>query len=188
MNPGGGKPRIGVIGQSGEVPPEMIRAADVVGREIAKRGGILFCGGRDGVMEACCKGAVAEGGITVGILPYDDPTEGNPYLTVPVTTGLDFEYRSMVLIHAVDAVIMIGGGCGTLTELATAYLNCKPVIVLDSTGGWAARVKWIALESKYLDERKNTELAFVEDPVQAVAIAFEACSAKKPPNRRAHHG
>lgn len=173
------KPRIGVIGQSGEIPTSMAEAAEAVGKEIARRGGIVFCGGRDGVMEACCRGAAANGGIAVGILPYDDPAEGNAYLTVAVTTGLDLQYRSLVLVHSCDALIMIGGGCGTLTELAAAYQNCRPVVILDSTGGWASRIKSVALESKYLDERKNTELMFADDPVEAVKMAFGACAGRR---------
>ena len=73
--------RIAVIGQSGAISPELLDAAYRVGEAIARRGTLLLCGGRDGVIEAACRGAKAAGGTTVGILPGD-----NPALPTPTTT------------------------------------------------------------------------------------------------------
>lgn len=165
--------RIGVIGSSGPITDEVAAAAEAVGKEIARRGGILFCGGRDGVMEACCRGAASEGGITVGILPFSSLTVANPYVTIPVTTGLSFEYRSIVLVNACDAIIMVGGGTGTLMELCVAQRNSIPVVVLEASGGWAGRLRSVALDGAYMDERRASPLVFAGNPEEAVNLAFQ---------------
>ncbi|MDI3280785.1 MAG: TIGR00725 family protein [Bacillota bacterium] len=168
----GGRIRIGVIGQSGPISEEVAQIAAAVGREVARAGAILFTGGRNGVMEAACRGAKEAGGLTVGILPGDSIAEGNPYLDVPVTTGLGFDFRSTILIHSSDAVIMIGGCNGTLGELSTAYLNLKPVVVLEKTGGWTDRLREVAYDGRYLDERRNVPLYYASSAEEAVRLAL----------------
>lgn len=171
--------RIGVIGQSGAISQQVADLAYTVGREVARRGGLLLSGGRDGVMEAASRGAHEAGGIVVGILNGDNVAEANPYVDVVITTGLSFEYRSLVLIHSVDAVIMIAGGNGTLGELSAAYLNRRPVVVLTPTGGWSARIKDALYDQRYLDERRNMEIAFAETGEEAVAKAWSLATAPK---------
>jgi len=163
--------RLSVIGQSGPIPEPMRAAARAVGRAIAARGHLLYTGGRDGVMAAACEGAVSAGGITVGILPGDDPLQGNPYVTVPVTTGLTMEGRSEVLVHAADAFIIVGGGAGTLTEIAVAYLYRKPLVALQGVGGWGDRLPEILVEGKFLDFRRLVPIHFAEEPEAAVDLA-----------------
>ncbi|PZN10347.1 MAG: TIGR00725 family protein [Bacillota bacterium] len=165
--------RIAVIGDSGRIPERLAQQAYEVGREIARHGAILFSGGRDGVMAAVSRGAREAGGLTVGILPGDDPREGNVWVDVPVTTGLGMEWRSLVLIHAADAVIMIGGGNGTLGELSASYLNGRPVVVLAGTGGWADRIRQVAVDGRYIDHRRTIALEFATTPAEAAARAVE---------------
>ncbi|MGI6143001.1 MAG: TIGR00725 family protein [bacterium] len=165
------KIRISVIGQSGEIPPAVEKLAAAVGREIGKRGGILLSGGRDGVMLAASRGAREGGGITVGILPGNKIEEGNPYLDVPITTGFGFDYRSLILVHSCDALIMIGGKGGTLTEFTTAYQNGRSVVVLQGSGGWADRVEELVADG-YLDDRHSGEIRFATTPGEAVSLAF----------------
>lgn len=166
--------RIGVIGNSGQITDEIKKTAYRIGFAVGKQGGILLTGGRDGVMEAATRGAKKAGGLTVGILPGDDINEGNSYLDVPLTTGLNFEYRSLILIHSSDAIIMVGGAVGTLLELTSAYHNKKPVVILPATGGWSAKIREIACEGKYLDERRKVELIYADSPEEAVAKAYKA--------------
>lgn len=106
-----------------------------VGREIARRGAILVCGGRGGVMEAACQGAKAEGGLTVGILPGVDRREANPYVDVPIVTGLG-EARNAVIARTADVVIAIHGGYGTLSEIGLALKMGKPVVGLHTWELW----------------------------------------------------
>jgi uncharacterized protein (TIGR00725 family) len=125
---------IAVIGGS-QCTPEISNKAETVGRELAKRGVVLVCGGLGGVMEAACRGAAAEQGITVGILPGTDPDSANPYVQIRITTGLG-EARNVVIIRSAHAVIAIDGEYGTLSEIAFALKNGKPVIGLNTWELW----------------------------------------------------
>ncbi len=80
---------IGVIGGS-EVSADIARRAEEVGQEIARRGGTLVCGGLGGVMEAAYRGAFKAGGLTIGILPGNNRAEANPYVMIPVVTGIGY--------------------------------------------------------------------------------------------------
>jgi len=115
--------QIAVIGKE-ECTDEEYEAAETAGRLIAADHAVLCCGGRGGVMEAACKGAKEKGGTTVGILP--DTGKGNPYLDVVVRTGMGYG-RNVILVESVDAVVAIGGGYGTLSEIAIALKAGKNV-------------------------------------------------------------
>lgn len=184
----GGRIRIGVIGQSGPITERVAQIAEAVGREVARAGAILLSGGRNGVMEAACRGAKEAGGLTVGILPGDAIAEGNPYLDVPITTGLGFDFRSTVLIHSSDAVIMIGGCNGTFGELSTAYLNHKPVVVLEKTGGWTDRLREVAYDGCYLDERRNIPIHYASSAEEAVRLAIFLAGHQEEEQRRRRYG
>jgi uncharacterized protein (TIGR00725 family) len=103
-----------------------------VGRELASRGVVLVCGGLGGVMEAACRGAKESGGRTVGILPGADRSAANPYVDVAIATGLG-EARNALVVRAADALIAVGGGYGTLSEVALALKAGKRVVGL---GTW----------------------------------------------------
>jgi hypothetical protein len=123
---------ISVIG--GEASGETaLDAAEAVGREIARRGATLVCGGRGGVMEAACRGARAEGGHTIGIMPgrNRDETPPNPHVEFPVFTGLGFT-RNVIVVLSGEAVIAIDGSYGTLSEIAYALIHEVPIIGLDT--------------------------------------------------------
>lgn len=122
---------IAVIGGS-EATPEEAAAAEEVGRLLARRGAILICGGRGGVMEAACRGAKSAGGLTVGILPGTTRAEANPYVDIPIVTGMG-EARNVMIIRTAHAVIAIGGSYGTLSEIAYALQYGVPVVGL---GTW----------------------------------------------------
>jgi len=121
---------VAVIG-SASCDQEVAALAEVVGREIARRGAVLVCGGRGGVMEAACRGAKAEGGITVGILPGTDRQEANAYVDIPIVTGLG-EARNALIVRTADAVVAIRGGYGTLSEIGLALKMGRPVVGLDT--------------------------------------------------------
>ena len=124
-------PVVGVIGESQFSDPSHEAAAEETGRLIAKSGWVLVCGGLTGVMEAACRGARTAGGLTVGILPNDDRDEANPYVTVAVPTGLG-QGRNVVIALMADAVIAVGGGYGTLSEIGHALRAGKPVVGLQT--------------------------------------------------------
>ena len=122
------EPLIAVIG-GGNCTPDDALLAEEVGKELARRKAVLVCGGLGGVMEAACRGAVNASGLTVGILPGDDPTLANPYVRIPVATGLG-QARNLAVVKSSHAVIAINGEYGTLSEIAFALSNKIPVIGL----------------------------------------------------------
>ena len=99
---------------------------------MARAGAVLVCGGMGGAMAAACRGAKAEGGTTLGILPGDDRAAANPWVDVAVATGLG-EARNALVVRAADAVIAVEGGYGTLSEIALALRAGVPVAGL---GTW----------------------------------------------------
>ena len=121
---------MGVIGAS-ELPIELYHVAELIGREVAARQAVLLTGGLTGAMEAASKGAKAAGGITIGILPGYSPQDANPYIDLPIVTGLS-EARNLIIVRTAEVLIAVGGGPGTLSEIAFAQKLHKPIISLDS--------------------------------------------------------
>ena len=121
---------IAVIGDS-SCSPEKAKLAQSVGELLAQRGAIVVCGGLGGVMEAVCRGAKSKDGLTIGILPGQDASTANPWVDIPVVTGLG-EARNVVVVKSAQAVIAIGGGYGTLSEIAYALKSSIPVIGLNT--------------------------------------------------------
>lgn len=111
--------------------PEEWEAAEKVGRELARQGAAVICGGTGGVMEAACKGAASEGGITIGILPGETRQMANPYVNIPIITGMGYS-RNVIVVKSAQAVIAIGGSFGTLSEIAHAVQSNIPVIGLNT--------------------------------------------------------
>jgi uncharacterized protein (TIGR00725 family) len=108
-------------------------AAESVGRALAARGAVVVCGGLGGVMEAACRGAKEAGGTTLGLLPGSDRAHANPYVDVAVPTGMG-EARNALVARTADALVAVGGGYGTLSEIALALKAGKRVVGLDT---WA---------------------------------------------------
>jgi uncharacterized protein (TIGR00725 family) len=121
---------IAVIGNS-SCTPEEAKLAESVGELLAKRGATVICGGLGGVMEAACRGAKAKGGLTVGVLPGQDSSTANPWVDIPVVTGIG-EARNVAVVKSAQTVIAIGGSYGTLSEIAYALKSNIPVIGLNT--------------------------------------------------------
>jgi uncharacterized protein (TIGR00725 family) len=121
---------IAVIGNSSSSPEET-KLAESIGELLARQGATIVCGGLGGVMEAVCRGAKSEGGLTVGILPGQDSSMANPWVDIPVVTGIG-EARNVAVVKSAQAVIAVGGGYGTLSEIAYALKSGIPVIGLNT--------------------------------------------------------
>jgi uncharacterized protein (TIGR00725 family) len=117
---------IGVIGGN-SVSKKLYDTAYKAGQEIAKRGGIVVCGGLSGVMEAACKGAREQGGLTIGILPGRDKSTANEFTGVRIACGMG-EARNIVIANTADGFVAIDGEYGTLSEIAFALKLGKPVV------------------------------------------------------------
>jgi uncharacterized protein (TIGR00725 family) len=157
-------PRIAVIGAA-QCPPEEAKVAEEVGLLLARTGAVLVCGGRGGVMEAACRGARRAGGLTVGILPGEDPAQANEWVLLPLATGLG-EARNVLVVRCAQAVIAIGGGYGTLSEIALALKFGRPVIGIDT---------WRAVDN----EDELASLIPAHQPAHAVALALEGILAQE---------
>ncbi|MBD3264054.1 MAG: TIGR00725 family protein [Candidatus Omnitrophica bacterium] len=121
---------IAVIGGS-VCSKKFYKIARDTGRLIAQQGWTLVCGGGFGVMEAACKGAKEKGGFTVGILPGYDCREANDFLDVNIPTGLGCA-RNVLVVRSSEAIIAIDGQYGTLSEIAFAFNEGKPIVGIDS--------------------------------------------------------
>jgi uncharacterized protein (TIGR00725 family) len=154
------QPIIAVIG-GGSCNQEEAQLAEEVGRELAKCGAALVCGGLGGVMEAACKGASAEGGVTIGVLPGDDRRAANPYVNIPIVTNLGYA-RNVAVVKSGQAVIAVGGNYGTLSEISHALQSGIPVVGL---GTWT--ISRNCQEDKAIIIAKNAAEA-VEKALKAV--------------------
>ena len=153
-----GKICIAVIGGSCPTSNEL-KAAEEVGRRLAQRGVVLVCGGLGGVMEAACRGASSESGVTVGIIPGDSRRAANPYVQIAIVTGIGYA-RNVAVVKSAHSVIAIGGSYGTLTEIGHALQSGIPVVGLNT---------WTISR----DGRDDPSIILAGGPVEAVEVAFE---------------
>lgn len=166
------KPIIAVIGHDLHAKEVHRIAAEAVGREIARAGAIVLCGGRGTVPLAAAHGANSAGGAVIGMMPGDS-NEGVPSdVSIPIVTGIGFA-RNQIIAMTADAVIAVGGGVGTFTEAAYSYLHGKPIIVLDYLEGILQKYS-----GKYLDEKKIVKLLGAKNPEEAVRLAMEKIAEK----------
>jgi uncharacterized protein (TIGR00725 family) len=160
---------IAVIGNADDshVSKKIERIAYEAGEEIAKSGSALICGGMGGVMKAACKGAASRNGVTIGVLPFMDKKIANKFVSIPLCSGMPIGMRDNIVVHSADAIIAIGGGSGTMGEIALAYMYEKPVIAILGTGGWANKLK-----GEYIDERKKAKVISARTAKEAVKLAL----------------
>jgi len=152
-------PWIAVIG-GGRADEDELAAAETVGAGVAEAGAVLVCGGLGGVMEAACRGARSRRGTTVGLLPGADREDANGWVGLAIPTGLG-EARNALVVRSADAVIAIGGGWGTLSEIGLALRLGRPVAGL---GTWELSRAGRPAEG----------VVALEDAEEAVRWAFEA--------------
>jgi len=101
-----------------------------VGELLAERGCVVINGGLGGVMEASAKGAKIKDGLTVGIIPNDKKDYANPYIDVVIVTNMGHA-RNIMIAHSCDVMIAIGGGYGTISEMAIALKLGKKVVAIE---------------------------------------------------------
>ncbi len=133
--------------------------AEEGGRELARRGATVVCGGLKGVMEAVCRGAKAQDGVTIGILPGSDPADANPWVDYPICTGMGYG-RNLAVVKSGRAVIAVDGSYGTLSEIGHALGDGIPVVGLNT---WA------------LARNGQTDGAIIRasTPAEAVEVALD---------------
>jgi len=124
---------IGVIG-AGACSQELYAEARELGQHIGRNKWVLFCGGLGGVMQGAAEGCSREAGMTVGLLPGNEKDSANPFIKLPIPTGLG-EGRNLLVVRASDVVVAISGGYGTLSEIGLALRIGKPVVGLKTWSG-----------------------------------------------------
>lgn len=168
------KLQIGVMGSAADLKyeKEIEDIACKVGELIAENNCVLLFGAEkdyDSLSTAACRGAKKRGGLTVGVTYNKDKKIYQNDADVIISTGLDRGGgREFVLALSCDAIIAIGGGSGTLTELAIAYQGDIPLVVIENTKGWADQ-----LANKCLDARNRQIVNGVKTPEDAVQLAIE---------------
>ena len=159
------KIQIAVVGYNKDKCTEQARIlAYEVGKEVARAGAVLVCGGLGGVMESACKGSKENNGFTIGIIPQDEFSFANGFCDVVICTGIGFA-RDFIIASSADGIIAIGGGVGTLIEMAAGYMIKKSIVVIAGSGGVAD-----TYAGKYLDERNRVPILVSKDARSAVQI------------------
>jgi uncharacterized protein (TIGR00725 family) len=121
---------IAVVG-AGDASAAVCELAYAAGQAVARRGAVLICGGRGGVMAAAARGAQAGGGLTIGILPGYDRREMNPYIEIAIATGMG-QARNAIVVASAEAVVALAGEGGTLSEIGFALKLGRPVVALSA--------------------------------------------------------
>lgn len=158
--------RVAIIG-GGECTAAEAATAEEIGRLLAEAGAVVLTGGRGGVMAAASRGAAHAGGLVVGILPGDDASQANPWVALPIVTGLG-EARNAILMRSAQAVIAVGGEYGTLSEIAFALKFGRPVVGLHT---WrASKPNQTALPIRFVNSAEEAVAA-----VLAALRSHEGC-------------
>jgi uncharacterized protein (TIGR00725 family) len=156
---------VSVIGAS-ECDKETAEVAYKLGWEIARRRHTLVCGGLGGVMDAAAHGAHDAGGYSVGILPGPDRGNASRWLSASIPTDMGHARNAIVALSG-DAIVAIGGGFGTLSEIAFGLKMGKPVIGLGT---------WERVEGGSEEFRCET----ASTPEEAVALAERLAGTTRP--------
>lgn len=173
--------QIGVMGSAADLnyAPEIEKLAFEVGRLIAESGNITVYGAEkdsDSLSTAASRGAKSSNGLTVGVTYGKGMSiwDKESLTDVVIATGSERGGgREFVLVNSCDALVIISGGSGTLTEAAIAYQMNIPIIALTGTGGWADK-----LAGEYIDARNRLRVEPASTPEEAVTKALSSINAK----------
>lgn len=160
--------QIAVIGYNKDCTDVASKVAYEVGKEIARAGAVLVCGGLGGVMESACKGAKENGGMTIGIIPQEEFGYANQYCDIVICTGIGYA-RDFIVASSADGIIAVGGGVGTLIEMGVGYMTKKTIVAMARSGGVAD-----IYGGKFLDERNRVPIIIAKEAKEAVGAILAA--------------
>ena len=155
------KATISVIGAS-EIDKGIEDTTIEIGRLLAKNNYIVACGGLTGVMEAICKGAKEEGGLTIGIIPQPIKSMANKYVDIVIPCPFS-QARNIVVVLTGDICLAISGKAGTLSEISFAWIYNKPIVALSSVQGWSSKIA-----NQKIDDRRKDKIHGVKTPEEAI--------------------
>ncbi|MFX1349591.1 MAG: TIGR00725 family protein [Promethearchaeota archaeon] len=162
---------VSILGAS-EIDKKTEEITFEIGRKLAQNKYIVACGGLSGVMEAVCRGAKEENGITIGIIPYVEKSKANKYVDLVIPCPFS-QARNIVVVLCGDVCLAISGKAGTLSEICFAWIYQKPIIALTSVKGWSSRIA-----NQKLDDRRYDMIYGVETPQKAIDKINELISRK----------
>ena len=148
--------------------------AGAVGRLLAEQGCTLVCGGLGGAMAAACRGAKEAGGVTIGIIPGYDERAANPWVDHVICTGLG-QARNTLVVATGQAVIAVGGGWGTLSEIALGLRLGRPIVLLS---GWSEVLAAEEGQRRIAEQAESIVVAETAEAAVASAIAAATQAAK----------
>lgn len=121
---------------------EKYKIAFEIGKALIDNGYRLQTGGLGGVMTAACKGAKSSSkykdGDIIALVPSFDVNEVNEFADIVIPTGLDV-MRNALVANA-GAVVAIGGGAGTLSEIAFAWTFGRLIVGVSNVEGWSSKL------------------------------------------------
>jgi hypothetical protein len=162
---------LAVVGNAGALPRPVEEICVELGRRAVEARFRLVTGGLGGIMEAASRGARAAAswrdGDVIGVLPGYDRRAANPHVDIVLPTGMQIG-RNVILAAMADVIIAIGGGAGTLSEVAIAWQLGKPIVALTAAGGWAER-----LSGASVDARRGDIIHGASTAAEAIALALE---------------
>ncbi len=165
------RPLLAVIGNAGTLPRQVTETAKKLGCLAVDAGFRLVTGGLDGVMAAVSEGAHESAhyqeGMVLGIIPSYAASQANPWVDIVIPTGMQMG-RNILVVASADVVIAIGGGSGTLSEIALAWQLGKPIIGLSDIAGWGEQ-----LAGQVLDERHIQAIISAKTPEAAIQSALK---------------
>jgi uncharacterized protein (TIGR00725 family) len=172
--------QVGVIGSAGseeylkgwKMAKGLKKAVGRIGQLLGDRGATIITGGGGGIMSEVSREGIKRDSITIGLFNTPNDIGVGDIYTVGITTGMFEGGPEYFLPLSSDVMIAVSGGAGTLNELAVAYRNRVPVILLQGYGGWVDKIIPLLYEGQYLDERKRTKFFVTQTPEKAVATAL----------------
>jgi uncharacterized protein (TIGR00725 family) len=169
--------RVAAVVGANTASEAILIAAENIGRGLVEAGFRVATGGLGGVMTAASRGARhADGwsdGTVIGVLPGLVAAEANPFVDLVIPTGMNYA-RNTILVAMADVVIAVGGGSGTLSEIALAWQHGKPIVALDLGEGWSAR-----LAGERLDHRRDDLLHRAASADEAVRLAVSLVGSRE---------
>jgi hypothetical protein len=155
-----------------EIDNKTEQKAVKIGRLLAKNNYAISCGGLFGGMEAVCKGAKQENGLTIGIIPYKKKGAANQYVDIAIPVPFS-QARNIVVVLSGDVVVAIDGKAGTLSEMAFAWIYEKPLIALTEVGGWSSK-----LAGKKIDNRRPDKVHEAKTPSEVLDLVNQLINNK----------
>jgi hypothetical protein len=163
---------VSVIGPNDSAATDaIIKFGEQLGAALAGEGYVICCGGMGGLMAAVCRGAKEAFpdffGTTMGILPGKDASEANEWCDLAIPTGLGVA-RNTLVVQTGEVAIAVGGGAGTLSEIALAWQLGKKIICINHLGGWSGK-----LAGQILDPRRDEAILSANTIEEVLALIRE---------------